>query len=126
MTRQKWTSIIMFFIFLFTSQMSVGSAVDTNRSIKRNVAAVLFASLGGAILGLSTLSFYGEPQEHTDNITLGALLGFTAGVGYLIYDSSHTGSPNYGYSQIFDLDQNSRRALAFTKMPPAIQFVYGF
>ncbi len=55
--------------------------------LKRNVARVLFSTLGGAILGLSTLSFYGEPQEHTANITTGALLGLIAGGGYVTYTS---------------------------------------
>ncbi|MFZ4405234.1 MAG: hypothetical protein ACOYOK_14125 [Pseudobdellovibrionaceae bacterium] len=53
------------------------------QQIKRNVATVLFASIGGAILGLSTLSFYGKPEEHTSNITYGALLGCIGGLTYL-------------------------------------------
>lgn len=110
MTKQKWTSVFMVFLFVFTSHASQAQA---KRTVKRNVAAVLFASLGGAILGLSTLSFYGEPQEHTDNITLGALVGFAAGVGYVVYDSAQPVNQNYEYTQIFDLDQKSRRSLAF-------------
>lgn len=38
-------------------------------------------------MGLSTLSFYGKPQEHTDNITTGVLIGFLAGVSYVMYDN---------------------------------------
>lgn len=38
-------------------------------------------------MGLSTLSFYGRPQEHTDNITTGVLIGFLAGLSFVVYDS---------------------------------------
>lgn len=124
MTPQKWTSVLLAALILVTSQASFS---QTNRTVKRNVATVLFASLGGAILGLSTLSFYGEPQEHTNNITLGALIGFVGGVGYVLYDSSQPAPPAYEYSQIFDPDLKSRRASAsYAKAPPIIQLTYDF
>ncbi len=124
MTPQKWTSILLATLVLFTSQASFS---QTDRTVKRNVATVLFASLGGAVLGLSTLSFYGEPQEHTENITLGALIGFAAGVGYVVYDSSRPAPVSYEYSQAFDQDQKSRRVLAaVAKTPPMIQFQLDF
>lgn len=61
------------------------------RRFKRNVATVIFSSLGGGILGLSTLSFYGRPQEHTENITTGVLLGFLGGLSYVIYSNFQDG-----------------------------------
>lgn len=53
------------------------------RSFKRGTAIVLFAGIGGGVLGLSTLSFYGRPEEHTSNITTGALLGVVGGLLYI-------------------------------------------
>jgi hypothetical protein len=50
---------------------------------RRNIATIMFAGLGGAILGLSTLSFYGEPQEHIGNIWTGMAIGALAGTGYV-------------------------------------------
>nr|WP_295903475.1 hypothetical protein [uncultured Bdellovibrio sp.] len=124
MTPQKWTSVLLAALIIFTSQASFS---QTNRTVKRNVATVLFASLGGAILGLSTLSFYGEPQEHTNNITLGALLGFVGGVGYVLYDSSQPAPPTHDYSQVLEQDLKSRRASAsYAKAPPLIQLTYSF
>ncbi|MEK6774583.1 MAG: hypothetical protein AABY64_11615 [Bdellovibrionota bacterium] len=61
---------------------------EAQRSFKRNTATVIFSSLGGGILGLSTLSFYGRPQEHTDNITMGVGLGLIAGMVYIFADSA--------------------------------------
>lgn len=126
MTPQKWTTILLSTLVIFTSQVS--GAQTSGRTVKRNIATVLFASLGGAVLGLSTLSFYGEPQEHTNNITLGALVGFVAGVGYVVYDSSRpVPSGHEEFSQVFDQDQKTRRALAFqTKAPPLFLISYDF
>ncbi|MGZ3769693.1 MAG: hypothetical protein ACXVCP_00835 [Bdellovibrio sp.] len=123
MTRQKRTSVIMVLIIFLAAPFSHG---QTNRTIKRNVATVLFASLGGAILGLSTLSFYGEPQEHTDNITAGALLGFAAGMSYVIIESSKPEPSDYEYSNVFDKDKRNRRGSVMNLAKAPIQFAFDF
>ncbi len=60
------------------------SQAQQAKKLRRNTAVVIFSSIGGAVLGLSTLSFYGRPQEHTDNITLGAAIGVIAGLTYVV------------------------------------------
>ncbi|OYZ24672.1 MAG: hypothetical protein B7Y39_00400 [Bdellovibrio sp. 28-41-41] len=81
----------MKFLQIFTALMFLVSAVPTwaqsQSTFKRTTATILFSSIGGGILGLSTLSFYGKPQEHTDNITNGVLIGLIAGVSYVLYDN---------------------------------------
>jgi hypothetical protein len=80
-------------------------------------------------LGLSTLSFYGEPEEHTNNISVGALLGFVGGVGYVVYDSSRPApKSSFEYSQVFDADLKNRRAFAMNtaKAPSLYQFQFSF
>ncbi|MBX2988164.1 MAG: hypothetical protein KF802_09725 [Bdellovibrionaceae bacterium] len=67
---------------------------ETLRSWKRGTAIVLFAGVGGGILGLSTLSFHGQPQEHTSNITTGALLGVLGGLGYVFWESNRAPAPS--------------------------------
>ncbi len=54
-------------------------------NLRRNAATIIFCGLGGAVLGLSTLSFYGKPQEHLGNIYLGLGAGLIAGGGYVYY-----------------------------------------
>lgn len=77
-------------------QQADGNSSESLRSFKRGTAIVLFSAVGGAILGVSTLSFYGEPQKHTDNITTGALLGVLAGGGYVIWENTrHPESPRW-------------------------------
>ena len=58
--------------------------------VRRSVATVMFAGLAGAVLGLSTLSFYGEPQDHVGNIWTGLALGALAGTGYIVAQNSKT------------------------------------
>ncbi len=96
MTKHKFRFIItVLLVSLFTS--SAFSQMDLR--VKRTVATVIFSSLGGAVLGLSTLPFYGEPQEHANNITTGALIGLVAGISYVAYDSSAPKAAARDYSQ---------------------------
>lgn len=57
---------------------------------RRQLATILFAGLGGAIVGLSTLSFYGRPQDYLGNIGLGFAVGVIAGTIYVTYKSATT------------------------------------
>lgn len=56
----------------------------TMMGLRRGVAVVMFAGLAGAVLGASTLSFYGEPQEHVNNIWTGLAVGALLGGGYVL------------------------------------------
>lgn len=124
MTPRKWTSFLLVALMLISTSLAPTHA---NASAKRSLAAVLFASLGGAIVGLSTLSFYGEPQEHTNSITLGALVGFAGGVGYAVYDSSRPTPPMYEYGSVFEREQLNRKALVTnTKASPMVSVTFNF
>lgn len=80
---------------MFTwTQIALAQNQVSSSPFKRTTATILFASIGGGVLGLSTLSFYGKPQEHTDNITIGVLIGFLSGVGYVLYDNYHLSPAN--------------------------------
>lgn len=115
--------IIMFFL---CSQAAYGQA--ESREFKRGVATVIFSSLGGAVLGLSTLSFYSKPQNHVSNIPLGALLGFIAGSGYLLYSASQEPETvpqvyeEYGYS--WELQKT--RGAWHSQAPLYVQFSFEF
>lgn len=103
-------------ISVMICSMTSGSvyAQEQPQVIKRSVATVLFSSIGGAILGLSTLSFYGEPQEHTENIAYGAILGFVGGISYLSYRGMQR--PAYDPNTFSELEINeNRKLLAISK-----------
>ena len=54
-------------------------------SAMRDIYIVGGSSLVGAILGLSTLSFVNEPQEHFDNVVVGGALGIIVGVSIVVW-----------------------------------------
>ena len=49
------------------------------------MATIIYAGLGGAVLGLSTLSFYGRPQDHLSNIAIGFGVGVITGTVVMTY-----------------------------------------
>ena len=55
---------------------------------RKQLATIIFAGLAGAILGLSTLSFYGRPQEHLTNIAIGGALGVIGGAIFTTYKAA--------------------------------------
>lgn len=52
---------------------------------RKQMATIIFAGLAGAILGLSTLSFYGRPQDKLPNIGMGLAVGIISGTIYTTY-----------------------------------------
>ncbi len=57
---------------------------------KNDFMIVLAAGGAGAVLGLSTLSFVSEPDDHYDNILTGGAIGIIAGVLYVAYRQANT------------------------------------
>jgi len=68
------------------SYAQTGSRVEAP-SVKSQVAKILLSSLGGAVLGISTLSFYDKPQDHLSNVAVGGVLGIVLGSIYVTRDS---------------------------------------
>ena len=55
---------------------------------RKQLATIIFSGLAGAILGLSTLSFYGRPQDKLSNIAIGFAVGIIAGTVYTTYQTA--------------------------------------
>lgn len=51
----------------------------------RDISIVGATAVGGAVLGLSTLSFVDEPGDHLKNVIVGAAVGIIVGVGLVAY-----------------------------------------
>ncbi len=100
------TALLLIFGFSNASAQ-ISTQSESLRTWKRGTAIVMFSGLAGGVLGLSTLSFYGEPQNHTSNVTTGALLGMLGGASYLLWESSQTPA-NWGVTS-----QVGEPALAF-------------
>lgn len=56
-------------------------------SVRSQVAKILLSSLGGAVLGISSLSFYDRPQDHLSNVALGGTIGAVLGSIYVTKES---------------------------------------
>lgn len=91
--------VALVFSFAAPSVSFAQSDVGTSSSRggpRRQLATILFAGLGGAVLGLSTLSFYGRPQDHLANIALGFAGGVILGTTIVTYRAATNPGDFYG------------------------------
>ncbi|MBX3020424.1 MAG: hypothetical protein KF799_02005 [Bdellovibrionales bacterium] len=54
----------------------------------KRLSVIVFAGVAGAILGLSTLSFYGRPQDKLNHIAVGAAVGIIGGAVYSTFKAA--------------------------------------
>lgn len=81
------------------AQAAPSAAEASSRSSggpRKQLATIVYAGLGGAVLGLSTLSFYGRPQEKLANIAIGFAFGIIVGTTYVTYKAASNPSEFYG------------------------------
>ena len=64
---------------------------------RRQISTIVYMGLAGAILGLSTLSFYGRPQDKLTNIPIGFGVGVVIGTVYMTYQAAT--NPNEFYRE---------------------------
>ena len=102
---------------------------------RKQLATIVFAGLAGAILGLSTLSFYGRPQDHLSNIAIGFAVGVIGGAIFTTYRVATKPYDAYEVTQRFEketqlqfLDESSQRQLAFeqSQFTPKIGWSWQF
>lgn len=81
---------------------------------REKFSIIMYSTVGGAILGLSTLSFYGKPSDHVGNIYTGAALGLIGGASYVGYKtlqpSQDSPKPNYEFGLV-PIDKNQWTAV---------------
>lgn len=83
---------------------------------RKQLATIIFSGLAGAILGLSTLSFYGRPQDHLSNIAVGFAVGIIAGTVYTIYQAA-TKPKTYFETMLPQIEQEQVLAAQFAAQP---------
>lgn len=82
---------------------------DLIKNTQNDIMLIAAAGAGGAVLGLSTLSFVEKPSKHVSNIWTGAALGIIAGVIFVAYNSAQKGSEDLQSS----VDFNSSERVAW-------------
>lgn len=112
--------LVFALVFAFASQSFAQADGSTSKppssGPRKQLATILFMGLGGAVLGLSTLSFYGRPQDRLSNIAIGFAFGVIAGTSYVTYKAATNPQEIYGL-QLHDSLGRGAGSLAFTKEP---------
>ena len=117
-TLKKAAKVLVVFALLlsFTSQSFAQSPAGdttgrpTSTGPRKQLATILFMGLGGAILGLSTLSFYGRPQDKLSNIAIGFAFGVIVGTTYVTYKAATNPQDFYGLEPLREFDSTGRGA----------------
>jgi len=71
-------------------------ATSTVTGPRKHLSTIVFAGIAGAILGLSTLSFYGRPQDKMNNIAIGFAIGVISGTIYTTFRAASEPREFYG------------------------------
>ena len=88
---KKWLSLALIFPFLTLNVAFAQQDNDIIKNTQNDIVLVASAGAGGAVLGLSTLSFYDDPATHVSNVWTGAAIGIIAGVIFVAYNSAQKG-----------------------------------
>lgn len=64
------------------------AAQSKTQGPRRHLVTIVMCGLAGAILGLSTLSFYGRPQVELANVPAGFAIGVIIGAAYTTYKAA--------------------------------------
>jgi len=82
----KFLTILLCYIVLLSpvSLQAEESSAVVDESL-RDLSIVVGIGVGGAILGLSTLSFVEVPKDHLKNIVTGGAIGIIIGVSIVAY-----------------------------------------
>lgn len=109
---KKLTSLFLSLNIIAAMMLSPGAhaqSEDIIKSTQNDILLIVGAGAGGAILGLSTLSFVDKPSKHISNVWTGAAIGVIAGVIFVAYNSAQRGSEDLQSSSEF----NSSERLAW-------------
>ncbi len=85
---KKCLSFALIFSLLTLNMAFAQAEDDIISSTQNDIMLVGIAGASGAILGLSTLSFYDKPSTHISNVWTGAAIGVIAGVIWVAYNSA--------------------------------------
>jgi hypothetical protein len=137
-------SYSIIFVSLFTMAFSPcvfaeGSSEDVWGESVGDLSLVGGMGLGGAILGLSTLSFVEEPKDHLKNILIGGAFGIIIGVGFVAWSQATKSqgqyeghafipSSSFGTSQrvAWQKKQSEKSFRKNTKSTPSFNYAFEF
>lgn len=96
---------------------------DMTAGPRKHMSTIVLGGVAGAILGLSTLSFYGRPQDKLSMVPMGAAVGIIIGTMYTTFKAAT--EPRDFYSlreaqpELWSLTEMPRDAQAASATPGA-------
>ncbi|OUR96385.1 hypothetical protein A9Q84_08515 [Halobacteriovorax marinus] len=130
---------ISFFSLLFTPCAFAQSenSTDILEESLGDITTVAAMGIGGAILGLSTLSFVEEPKDHLKNVLVGGAMGVILGVGFVAWqqatkskgsyeDQALKVTPNFGTTQRVAWQQTEIKKVFMSQTKSISNFSYSF
>jgi hypothetical protein len=122
---RQLTCVLMVLAVALPASAQTDGTTKTAGGPRRQIALIIFAGLGGAILGLSTLSFYGRPQDRLSNIAVGFALGVIGGTVYVTYKAAAEPKDFYGLGDEALL-MNKRQAMLQPPLDPVLNYRWTF
>lgn len=114
--------ILVFSQMTWAQQPAPNGKSEQSFGPRKQIATIIYCGLGGAVLGLSTLSFYGRPQDQMKNIYLGFGVGVIIGTIYMTYQAATNPSEFYSAEQqynIIEYEEPVSTASLFIEQPEA-------
>ncbi len=93
---------------------------------RKQLATIIFAGLGGSVLGLSTLSFYGRPQDNLANIAVGFAVGVISGTILVTFRAATNPAEFYGTQYRPDESISQSTSLLALEQAQPFKFNYQF
>ena len=95
MTKLTITFLTFISIFLNTAMGQAGNESTMVDNSIQDISTVAAIGAGGAILGLSTLSFVEDPKDHLKNVLIGGSIGIIIGVGVVAFKQASMSREEY-------------------------------
>lgn len=93
--------VVMVALPLSSVRAADSKATDNALDARNAIGTILLSGLIGGVLGLSTLSFYSDPENRLGNITLGAGLAIIVSALVLTVDAATQPPPTLnGHAQL--------------------------
>lgn len=98
-------SLIMNSSYSFAQEAAAGGGdKGMFENSMKDVFTVIGTGIGGAVLGLSTLSFAEEPKDNLKNVVTGAAIGIILGVGIVAYKAATKNTQQYNENAYHQID----------------------
>lgn len=129
---RKVTAVIIVLCFV-SSTVLAAPAQDKGAELatsgpRKQLGTIVLAGIAGAVLGLSTLSFYGRPQDRLSNIAVGAAIGIIGGAMFSTYKAATDPKDFYGLRETgaaklwSDLENKKADSAISPKLAYALEF----